>query len=1701
MINVQPSLIHTALMGAAQTSTASSHKTDAQPPESLSHDKSSFRPVLSRSRRDLQNPANPSASSNPSVRQFAEALVEQSDRQLAVNVGMGLIRDRLDDSKNGSVRLDTIDVPPASTFGKTWGELADAINSEPFRSFAYAKNIDPLKLVINHSGRLSGIKDNKPVDFDLDKDPEWAAASAAVLAAAKKVDSITAAVVYLGPDRALPTTVARFYGLHPGNSASNDQLSLIGQLLREGKFSTLDSSEPRYAAIKQRQKETRQHIEELPPHQLNQRLAQFSPPTAAQKVKEADQALSQLVSRAMMKLLPETSDYETSISLQDIPEYSTFNLVRKNLLTALTGSTFTAFAQDNNLDPASVRINPVSGVLTGKVNGINTTFTLNDVSGWTDVWDEIKDAVQQMATNSDDDVVYPANNSARLYDVMAFYNEPPPHQEDTQQKGWEQRQLAATLGRIDEINQNKGFKALTNASPSDPAHIAVQQRQQSVIQQLTDVPLAPSPLETLAAAVKTNIHTPVETEETRTDLLATGDSELATTMHRTMLELKTNPTLAASKTIQPIPPNSLFGQWWDYLGKALKGHGFIEWASQHNIDLASLRYDRTGHALIAKVNGVEQRYTAADFAQKYPAFFDVLEPVLTAAQEFAAHGQQISLAQVGNSNVPYQCVANFYGINDDPSGPTFEQQTSLLGRTQQFPRPSADPQKVVTWLNQKKTELGDSNDRYSLIDQLKNWNSDSGSRRFIVDPASSHQPKGVTTVAAFLARKDWNPTVTKADNDNLLAAMQTPAPQSPPLGNRWGFLSSQLSLSAEQRGTVGEFVKTSIGAHDSLLSYLSANVTDLSTDPEQALDQLVSSDAALELATKLESQMKGAPTATSRKQWLLTALVLEIDRTAGAQHKTVAGIDVMGAAYSGHSVESIREQFGRDLAAKKGIPANLAPAIARLMMSGMAPQLLVKEVPQYVTLGSPEWVNFTTAVNRIEWTAPGATQGMTYQQVMNYNNIKPISALEAQIQNYAQMNPLLDWAALNNNVNKDNYTLEQLKDSEVKLQAQTKKTAESISWLSKSDPPNRRAMTLEILRKEFGPDIDYESRYMIEDEGFGINSGRHYSLAEIYETGRLGENWLQEGKHVDFERLRKRANEPDFPVINDQFDKAIKQDFHLRRRHTVTLFENMLRKLPVEEHKSLLYGDVEFLNVEGAGSGMVMTSVYNGVRRDFAVYPASGLIVRIADIDPSTPMGQKVSLEIDAEAFKNGTFPKPGVKSDVVLRVTDQHLLDDNDEPWPLEVAFPAHSANDRFSPNYARGRLSKLANVMVDSTYLNKTQFLNLHRNWSSNTLETATEPSDFFKAIWHALPGTSSLEDLYHGEFFKAGVDLAIDAAIVLATEGAGKLWTLAKSGASWAAAKISAGFIEKFGAKEAESSVLTDMTLANTSQSLNSLSRLQGRQLGAAASNETLQAKGIADRTVLRPDTGERILATTASKNGERYAYNPKTLEAEGPALEWVVPEGSDRIGRIRLGGPLESVMPLDGEIQTFIDTYNGKPRLNIMGHAGEPEIAGGPTKIVGDNGAEYSAAEINQKLLDRGVDIRNFDNVRTIVCYSASGGEHSFAAELHKLTGKPVKGFEGPVITEWEQADLKEKFNEILSSLKKRFPREREENILELAEIKFNQAYKPADSKFTLRKDVGTMIDVNIDTLKKPVYMTVPVDYRPIRFGPPKENIPA
>ncbi len=1544
MINVQPSAPHAALPRAAETSKPTQQKTNDQTnPQTLEStpSRSHARPVLARSRRDLQNTDSPAVPRNASVRKFAEALVERGDSELAVGVGNSLIRQRLaGETKRSSDGQDEVTVPPDSTFGKLWSELADALESEPFKSFAEAKLIVTSNLIIGANGDLTEKEDGAIVNFFSHNDAEWAAASAAVLAAVNKLTGVPRRELsFYGRDQAPASCIAQFYGLRLGSINSNDTLSTAGQLLTGGGFSALSSADPLDAPVKQRQREAIQRIVDLPPHALTSILERFTPSTTRQKVQKADQALAQMVSHGLIKEVPEAGQYEMSVVLENIPEHSTFNLVRKNFLSALNGSAFKTFAQENDLDPTSIAINPVSGELTGKVKGVNTQFTLNDVSGWADAWLEIKDAVQQMPTGDDSLVKYPRHASAPLYQVMKFYNEALPHQEsDIRRQNWEQRQLISSLGRIVEINQNNGFKALIDTGSSDSESAAVRQRQQAVIGQLENTPVSLSPLESLAAAVKANPGVTEQNAESPAEVLARAEKEMAIAVYRTMLELKADPTKAASTMMQSTP-SSLFDLQKTYLKNASNSLGLADFYRKNNVHPG----DRVW---IPPRDAAEQRSRAARMATQHPQYADLMMHQSAAAAPFSANGERVQLNLADGNSVPFKWVFNFYGISTDPSSAKFAEQLERIGRTQQLSRTSENPQRVAHELHRRIMAVGDSNDRHALINTLVNGKIDqddsASSMRFVVDPDSSHQPKGVKEARTFLAENHWYIPKSKAESDNLITALRTPIPKSPPLGNHWGFLSTDVPLSENQRSQVIAFVKHTVSGI-SLLQLLGEYVPQLDKDPEKALDQLLSTPKALEIATALQAEMKGAVTPTSLKQWLLTALVLELDPTAGPHRKTVAGVDLMGVANAGYGSEVIRERFNQHMTAEKGVPSHLAPAATRVLMAGMAPQLLVSDVPKSVTLGSAQWFSFTEAVNRIEWTAPGATANMTYQQVMNYHNIQPISALEAQINSYAQMDPLLDWAAINDGVNKDTYTLDELKNSQKKLQAKMQAIGESKNWLRTHEAPNRRAMTLKVLREAFGTGIDYESRYMIESYGGGI-TGRHYSLAEIYEAGKLGNDWKQEGHHVDFERLRSKAKT--LPVINTEFDKAINADFNLRRPHTVTLSKDMLETLPPEELKSIIYGTVELFNVDsnikGAGCGMLLFSKYKGVTRTFAVPAPGGQMARIADIDlDKIQLGKEVSLEIDTDAFKNGTAPRKGVRSNVIIRTTDMHLLDSNNQPWPLDVSFPSHEENDRFSPNYAQRRIEKLASVIVDSTYLNKGDFTKLHRNWSSNTLEGADEPSDFFKALWKAMPGASSIDDILEGKFLKAGVDLGIDAAIFIATDGLGEVWNLAKSGARWGAAKISAKFIERFGAKEAENIALTDLTALSTSESLNATGRMQNSQLIELTGDKFLPPANRANGTVVSA-TGEDARVTAAYQDEKWYPYDSKTTEGYGVPYEEFVPSS-----------PLEERF---GDWATAAEPASGlDPALVKQWKTTVGNFREGPGKAAFENGYKHGAAK--------------------------------------------------------------------------------------------------------------------------------------------------
>ncbi|EED42991.1 hypothetical protein EBI_26361 [Enterocytozoon bieneusi H348] len=435
------------------------------------------------------------------------------------------------------------------------------------------------------------MRDNVPVNLYLHRDADWAAASAQVMSAARKVLAGKQGVVmFRDREHASAYNIASFYGLQLGGIRSDDTLFSIGQLLREGTFPAFSSTDPHYATVyapvKQRQNEASQRLMNLPPDQLMQRLDRFTSSTAARKVQDADRTLAQQCSQAVMRLAPQARVEGEAFPpvLKEIPEYSTFNQVRKNLLDGLTGSAFTTFAQEHNVEPGSVRIHPVTGELTGKVNGKDTPFVPNDLSGWGVVWAEIADAVRQMAAGAEQPVRYPSPPSASLYEVMSFYNEEIPRQQNGQQANWRQRALISLLDRSTEMTRNNGFKALIDPSTGDNSSKGVRERQYAIRQQCAETPASLSNLKpwrrlsSPAPARQWAAHGPhkkpwpgAKAHWPPTSICAWGEG-------------KKKPTQASKKKNRTNPAGNLVWPRGQLPGQSPQGPGFYKWGGKQEVN-------------------------------------------------------------------------------------------------------------------------------------------------------------------------------------------------------------------------------------------------------------------------------------------------------------------------------------------------------------------------------------------------------------------------------------------------------------------------------------------------------------------------------------------------------------------------------------------------------------------------------------------------------------------------------------------------------------------------------------------------------------------------------------------------------------------------------------------------------------------------------------------------------------------------------------------------------------------------------------------------------------------------------------------------------------------------------------------------------------------------------------------------------------
>ncbi|WP_306493261.1 DUF6543 domain-containing protein [Pseudomonas sp. W4I3] len=1495
--------------------------------------------LLPRARRDLQNPISPPSPRQASVRSFADALVNRGDRQLAIGVANSLVLQQ-QIAANGLRRCAAecnVTVPPDSTFGQAWAELADALHSEPFKSFAQGRQIDISKLLIDTSGTLTETKNNRDVNYYLHRDTAWASASTAVLAAARKVAGRGFLVEFSDRNHSDAYTVAQFYGLNPGYT-KGDTLFAIGQLFRDGTFRSLISADPEYATqyapIKQLQQNASQRIVDLPQPQLNQRLAAFAPKPVSKTVEEADRELALRCSQALMKLLPDCQDgaVEFPILVNDIPEYSTFNQVRNNLLNALNSAKFKAFLIEENLDPGSVRIAPDNAELTGKVNGVDTAFTLNDLSNWTVVWGEIMSAVQAWAAGSDAYVQYPSTTSARLYDVMRFYKEPIPSEISSRESDWQERRSTTYLGRVADMIRNKGFKALLSPSADDSNSQEVRKRQQAVIQQFTGQPAPLSPLETLAADVHAQPLAPVKRAEP-----TAPDANAATTA-------KAPPATAPQATTPTASSEN------PALGNAVAQMSRKLFSGQPN--LRSVVEGMLGDAINDASPGL-------DFDVNHLAF---ATPDPDGSNQFV----ETQLVELALDYLANRSALPFLRGN----GKFVDTRPDVLAHTGFAPgTPLALDEEAV---NRAVSMLPAKLNEAIKAAKLEYWNAPA-----VSTPASGDAGKGASYSGSRQA------LIVSLLRDNLFqAALYQPG------------------LTEEERDTLDMVLKYPVG----------------STRPRAAQGSLV------EVYTLDGHHSHGfSPTSPN---------ILIKRMLPGNTVKLMCEPSGKVSAYNDE--EPPKTKVNDDIF---NTQANIIINRKLGQLLATAPSSAIAATPGQPKVSVPDWLANAVEADRF---------------TMHELALKLASHLRS---------------------NKIGSSMKELKD--IRTFAQEKFSAQ-----------------LPIPNAYKTEDLEVVFKVAAQVAGGSIER-RRVSLTDV-----LLKNAVD---------MPSRQLEVHHKTLNVRIP-FLEKDGALRKmveevdvgKHYPEYLKNALLDDPVQKaaHQAVFTEQVPIT--------LQIKALEQAIRGSFGFDMTGFRYVReILDPKPGAKTVDGKEIAIRPLAFIRTSGDAPDI-------VANAYLIEPSDSEAGPHILYRPMSASTPLLQFRTRAELMKA----IQKPAQTQKEII----NWmSDDNTRTAYRNGGFLSP--HTVVMGQNVDPLIKLNPFHPTA-----AAPTLATDGYAAATTLQ---AQLNAGQLMNSLYEANASAQISSAAEMAVTTEDSTSALHT--QLGWLVLNAVLSFPLLPAKLAYAAYALQALNIVNDIETLTDGDDERKAEAtvdllvnlailliahlaaPRMTKPAGDALTTkalegrILPDGTPgnelAPRSIQLGGTAQSLYSIEGVVASYIDTYNGGDRINVLGHGSEP-APGQPSKIMSEDGKLYSAQEIYDLLLERGIDLKKFKEGRVLACWSASGGDNSFIADMHSITGVPFKGYEGPIVTDIiPGVNIDELYQEYVKNNRLYFPELANSDIESMAQRQLDNYVDNHFKQVDIKKDHGSVIWLNIGTEKNPVWQKYVVDYQPKRTGPPKAKAEA
>ncbi|MHC8344436.1 hypothetical protein [Pseudomonas sp. RT6P73] len=250
------------------------------------------------------------------------------------------------------------------------------------------------------------------------------------------------------------------------------------------------------------------------------------------------------------------------------------------------------------------------------------------------------------------------------------------------------------------------------------------------------------------------------------------------------------------------------------------------------------------------------------------------------------------------------------------------------------------------------------------------------------------------------------------------------------------------------------------------------------------------------------------PTEQFIEQLIIAAMLLDLDPDADRTSTTFAGFDLYAKRYLLVSPTEVRTQLERHLVSACKLHELFAPLVAELVLGGMAPEYLVRDVPSELRLGTPGWVVFTQAVHFAESIVPGVSRSMTYQHLLGFGRISELGPSIKNLSETVSADPVITWALMNRLVSRDadgNLSKEAVTLALDEYQQHVDMINNAVNQLGKP-LPHRKALALKEL-KSWESDCDPEE-LLVKHRGTGGGAGRKVSVIDLYMGDELhSEEW------------------------------------------------------------------------------------------------------------------------------------------------------------------------------------------------------------------------------------------------------------------------------------------------------------------------------------------------------------------------------------------------------------------------------------------------------------------------------------------------------------------------------------------------------------------------------------------------------------------